>query len=218
MVPMTPEQLAELLQASLEAGFKHCDSLGQSLSETQRQVLRQVVTSRLQVGLRQPTAPEPISNPLEALTPEQRQSLFDYIAACDATGENWKTQLLNDWLYNRDSGAVQFIRDRFGADWLQQVQAQHLALYIDTPSAQLQVGDRIELANRLWEWVPSEGAELEWYPGTVIRLFEITAAGNPLLSGTIRMDNGWEFDLHGLYDWNRPNWRWPRGSAPSPLA
>ncbi|MBE9014163.1 hypothetical protein IQ250_28645, partial [Pseudanabaenaceae cyanobacterium LEGE 13415] len=67
----------------------------------------------------------------------------------------------------------------------------------------LNIGDRIEVSNTLWEWV--QDGEEEWYFCTVISLTEADTSQNTRC--TIRFENGQEYEIQGVYDWNRSNWR-----------
>ncbi|MCU0547832.1 MAG: hypothetical protein MUC48_00660 [Leptolyngbya sp. Prado105] len=174
------------LDALLDVAFQQCDSLGHALTEEQKWILR--------TTLRQATR----TNPLEQLKPEQRQALLRFVQ----DHAEWKTVILNDWFQSRDSGSVQFIRDEYGMEWLNSITADDLAAYRDS-EAVLKIGDRIEVSNALWEWV--QGDDNEWFSCTVIGLSE---AENPQeTSCMIRFDTGQEYEIQGLYDWNRPNWR-----------
>jgi hypothetical protein len=165
-----------------------------------------------------------IDNPLKQLTPEERQALLAFIRQEESENRLWKTTLLNDWVQQRDSGAVQFIRDRYGLQWLEQIKQFHLAEYDRAEQGeimQLKVGDRIEVTNGLWEWVQEDGpCSREWFACTVISLREPSddeqtdleestdKTANPQTSCIVRFDTGAEYEIQGVYDWNRPNWRW----------
>ena len=180
------------LEALLQKAFEQCERLGHRLDAEQKEILR----STLQQETR--------TNPLAQLSPEQRQSVVQFAQS----QSDWKTSLLNDWLQDRDSGTMQFIRDQYGVSWLNSITVEDLAAYRDR-EAQLNIGDRIEVSNTLWEWV--QDADREWHSCTVIGL-----SGEIGLSGaenaqeircTIRFDNGQEYEIQGVYDWNRSNWR-----------
>jgi hypothetical protein len=173
------------LDALLNQAFQQCESLGHALSEEQKWILR----STLQQATRQ--------NPLEQLTPTQRQTFLQFAQ----TQSDWKTAILNDWLQSRDSGIVQFIREEYGLAWLNSITAEDFAAYRDAETV-LKIGDRIEVSNALWEWTQDD---YEWFSCTVIGL---SAAENAQeISCTIRFDSGQEYEIQGLYDWNRSNWR-----------
>jgi len=60
----------------------------------------------------------------------------------------WKIQLLNDWIQERDSGPVQFIRDRYGPQWLGNVSRFISDKYAELEgegALNLKVGSRIEV-------------------------------------------------------------------------
>jgi hypothetical protein len=174
------------LDALLDTAFQQCESLGQSLSEEQKWILRTSLKQTIR------------TNPLEQLQPEQRSSLLQFAQ----TNAEWKTVILNDWLQSRDSGTVQFIRDEYGMEWLNSITAADLAAYRSAETI-LRIGDRIEVSNALWEWVQDN--DYDWVSCTVIGLNE--SDNSQEVSGVIRFDNGQEFEIQGLYDWNRSNWR-----------
>ena len=174
------------LDAILQEAFQKCDRLGHSLSEEQKWILTQELRGAIL----------PTYNPLDQLTDDQRQALLQFV---QSEGQNWKISLLNDWVQNRDSGSVQFVRDSFGMQWLETITSAHLAEYDKDEEMKLQVGDRIEVSNALWEWV-AQDENRDWFSCVVIGMNNDSA--------TLRFDNGNEFDLQGIYDWNRPNWRW----------
>lgn len=196
------------IEAALQAAFSQCEVAGNPLTEVQQQILLQVAEALMQHLDR--TQAVPSLNPLDDLTPEQRQALLEYVAAFEQN-DTWKAQLLNDWLHGRDSGPVQFIRDRYGPQWLEQIQPIHLAAYADPAAVRVKVGDDLEVSNSLWEWVPSSASShREWFPCRVVRVFEATDTERSFSNCTVRLDNGLEYDINGIYDWNRPNWRWPQ--------
>lgn len=200
------------IEAALQAAFSHCDFTGCTLTEQQKQILLQVAEV-LSQGLSNSLASSAVQadNPLDELTPEQRQALLQFVAQFDQNSNSWKTQLLNDWLQGRNSGSVQFVRDRYGLQWLETIKPKHLAAYAPDESAlKVKLGDRLEVSNSLWEWVPATDPEgREWLTCTVIRVFETSDNERACLNCTIRLSNGLEYDINGMYDWNRSNWRWP---------
>lgn len=229
---MTPADIA----AAVQAIAQRCDASACPLTEAQKQLLRQVLFEQFQrflsgagSGIEQGSADDQANNPLEQLTSTERRTLLKFIREQDREGQSWKTMLLNDWLQGRDSGPVQFIRDRFGIAWLEQVQATHIAAYDtwDNETLQLKVGDRIEVSNGLWEWVQENGpCPREWFACTVVAIrepLEDTATSdhvgqdNPSqlrsTSCVVRFDSGAEYEIQGIYDWNRPNWRWMTSDA-----
>lgn len=193
------------LELLLETIIRSCTEAGHPLDEAQRQVILQVLRQSL---IEPPTS----TNPLDQLTPEQLRSLLRFIQDQQDEGKDWKTILLNDWLQNRDSGAVQFVREIYGIPWLERITPAHLAAYIDEDYLRLNVGDRIEVCNALWEWVQDDGpCYREWFACTVIGVKDDR---NPQATrGLVRFDNGTEFEIQGLYDWNRPNWRTIRSNS-----
>jgi hypothetical protein len=181
-------------EAALKAAFDECDAVGYPLNP---------MTS--------PSGSD--ENPLDALPHEQRQALIDFIAEQEQQSRNWKAQLLNDWLAGRESGKVQFIRDEYGLQWLERVRPSHVARY--ARPTQLAVGDRIEVSNGLWEWVQDDGpCSREWFLCTVINVSSpnLDSGDTELQNGhtncTVRFDNGMEYEIQGIYEWNRYNWRW----------
>lgn len=207
---MTPADLKAVLQAA----FNNCDLANCSLSDQQKQILLQVVEElavRLQVdssNLELNTA-----NPLDELSADQRSRLLQFVKEQEQQNRPWKIQLLNDWLEERDSGQVQFIRDRYGMQWLNSIKPIHLAQYADDgeEALKLKVGDRIEVSNSLWEWVQETGpCSREWVTCTVINVNEIGEGNYASTKCIIRFNNGVEYEIQGVYQWNRYNWRWPQ--------
>jgi hypothetical protein len=115
---------------------------------------------------------------------------------------------------------MQFIRELYGLQWLALVQPVHFAKYLDEAAVSLKVGDRIEIANNLWEWVQEDGpCSREWFSCTVISITEKSDTSGTLPQSyssyticTIRFDNGMEYEIQGVYEWNRYNWRWASSS------
>jgi 16S rRNA U1498 N3-methylase RsmE len=202
---MNSDELATLLQSA----FEQCERANLALSIAQQQILRQT----LQVEATNPAASFAIANPLDQLTSEERAALLEFIRQQESQNLPWKMTLLNDWLQGRASGSIQFLRDRYGVQWLEQVQTVHLAQYNDLDQGEvlrLKVGDRIEVSNGLWEWVQETGpCRREWVSCTVVQLqAPIESSETPPTSCTVRFENGSEYEIQGVYDWNRPNWRW----------
>ena len=111
---MTPAEI----EAALQAAFKHCDQSSCPLSERQKQILLQMV-ELVYLPLESPltsdiAAGSDTANPLDELTSDQRHILLQFVKAHEQQNRPWKIQLLNDWLQERDSGPVQFVRDRYG--------------------------------------------------------------------------------------------------------
>ncbi|MGG6296882.1 hypothetical protein ACQ4M4_21005 [Leptolyngbya sp. AN02str] len=195
-------------EAALKAAIDECDAVGCPLSGQQQAILMRAIAN--------PLAPSSSSeeNPLDNLPPEQRQALIDFIAEQEQQSRNWKVQLLNDWLAGRESGKVQFIRDEYGLQWLERVRPSHVVRY--ARPTRLVVGDRIEVSNGLWEWVQDDGpCSREWFLCTVISVSSPNGGSTSptdLPTGhtncIIRFDNGMEYEIQGIYEWNRYNWRW----------
>lgn len=173
------------LDALLQKAFEQCERLGHPLDAEQKEILRSTLHQ------------ETRTNPLAQLSPEQRQAVLQF-----AQQPDWKTSLLNDWLQNRDSGTMQFIREAYGMAWLNSVQPEDFAAYRDADT-QLKIGDRIEVSNALWEWVQND--DYEWYSCTVIGLTESETSQETRC--TVRFETGQEYEIQGVYDWNRSNWR-----------
>lgn len=209
---MSVNPVKRALEQALQGAFRQCDSAGLPLNEAQRQIVQQVTLTLLLQALVDPIALEE-ENPLASLSEEQRSLLLDYVAQCDRQGQDWKTVLFNDWVEGRSSGAVQFLRDRYGFDWIQRLQPVHLGMYREDETAALGVGDRIEVSSRLWEWIPEElGEEPEWMSCTVIHLDEVQDADKTYCNGVVRFESGLELEIMGLNDWNRSNWRRPKSA------
>ena len=221
------------IEDALNAAFKHCEAALCPLSDRQKSLLLQVVEEMMRshsIESGEPTIQEAIelagcaqtanpgaSNPLDELTPAERDALLEFVQQQDRQNCPWKMTLLNDWLQGRDSGPVQFIRERYGVQWLEQIQPSHLAHYSSGRDEvlKLKVGDRIEVTNGLWEWVQESGpCSREWFPCTVIGVQETSpedanSMEPPYQTACIvRFDTGSEFEIQGVYDWNRPYWRW----------
>lgn len=192
------------LNTILETVAYQCEAAGVPLNKAQREILQRVASRHYAAE----------NNPLDALLLEQRQSLLQFVREQTTQNRSWKAQLLNDWLSGRDSGSMQFVRDEYGLQWLEQVEPEHIAAYLEEATTSLTVGDRIEVANTLWEWTQEDGpCRREWFPCTVVSICEeITAIGNGM-SCTVRFDNGMEYEIQGIYDWNRSNWRWVKARS-----
>lgn len=209
---MTPAEI----EAALQAAFNRCDAASCPLNQQQKQILRQVVEG---LTRKQPELPDnsllelELTNPLDELTPEQRQSFLEFVKEQELENRPWKIQLMNDWLQQRDSGAVQFIRDRFGLSWLNRIKPVHFTKYIESEAEEplkLKVGDRIEVSNALWEWVQEDGpCSREWILCTVILVTEASNGEGASTNCIIRFSTGAEYEIQGMYQWNRYNWRWP---------
>ena len=203
------------IEAALSAAFNRCELAGCPLTDMQKQILLQVIEELTpkQVELDTNVLELEAANPLDQLTLDQRQSFLQFVKEQEQHNRPWKIQLLNDWLQERDSGAMQVIRDRYGPQWLNQIKPVHFTKYADDgeETLKLKVGDRIEVSNGLWEWVQETGpCRREWFFCTVIGVEE---TGDGDLSSTnciIRFSDGGEYELQGMYQWNRYNWRWSK--------
>ena len=228
------------LEAALNAAFNQCADVLQPLSDRQKQILLQVVLAAMQFEQESQQldrdrsavagAAISISNPLEQLTSDEKQAFLSFLKQQESQNQPWKITLLNDWLEGRSSGAVQFIRERYGIQWLEQITPAQVATYLESNSSdglKLKLGDRIEVTNGLWEWVQESGpCSREWFPCTVVSIRDaaesnqagsllrdssVNASGSSETSCIIRFGDGTEYEMQGIYDWNRPNWRWLDG-------
>lgn len=208
---MTPAEIKAVLQAA----FNNCDLANCSLSDQQKRILLQVVEELAvrQLQLDSNSLELNTANPLDQLSADQRSRLLQFVKEQEQQNRPWKIQLLNDWLEDRDSGEVQFIRDRYGVQWLNSIKPIHIAEYADDgeEALKLKVGDRIEVSNSLWEWVQETGpCSREWVNCTVINVSEIGEGNYVSTKCIIRFNNGVEYEIQGVYQWNRYNWRWPQ--------
>lgn len=199
---MTPAEIA----AALQVAFQACDAADVPLTQVQKQMVLEAVNRWL--SDRAAVTSDSPANPLDELTETERRSLLQFIQDTDRPNYSWKVQLLNDWLQGKDSGAVQFIRERYGLQWLDQVQPVHINYYLEREGnavVRLALGDRIEVCNALWEWVQESGpCDRQWFPCTVVKAPEDDSATACCI---IRFDTGTEYEIQGVYDWNRYNWR-----------
>jgi hypothetical protein len=203
---VNPIKLA--LEQALEAAFRQCATAGMALNDVQRQILQQVTQTVLIKALTNPDAVDLDENPLDALTEDQRQTLLDFVAECDHSDQDWKTLLFNDWLQGQDSGPVQFLRDRYGFDWINRVQRQNIKAYGEAEEQVLKIGDRLEVSSRLWEWIPEDlGEEPEWIICTLIDLIQPDSTEATPITGIVQFENDLVLEIEGLNDWNRGNWR-----------
>src|SRR4028119_591438 len=207
---MTPSEI----EAVLKVAFIQCETALCPLSDQQKQILLQLVMASVTrdalVSSANSDPDSEIGNPLDELTPEQRQALLQFVKEQEKLDRPWKIKLLNDWLHNRNSGSVQFIRDRYGPQWLNRIKPIHLAQYFEAETSadglKLKVGDRIEVSNGLWEWVQENGpCSREWFPCTVVGLSQWSDSDCSYYNCVIRFDNGTEYEIQGVYQWNRYN-------------
>ncbi len=207
---MTPAEI----EAALQMAFNRCNADSCPLTKQQKQILLQVVEELMpnQLELLDSNNLEPNStNPLGELTSEQRQRFLQFVKEQEQQNRPWKIKLLNDWLKEHDSGSVQFIRDQYGPQWLNRIKPIHIAEYTEEgeEALKLKVGDRIEVSNALWEWVQENGpCSREWVSCTVIRVEETWDSQGASIYCIIRFNNGAEYEIQGMYEWNRYNWRW----------
>ncbi|MBE9181002.1 hypothetical protein IQ268_20800 [Oculatella sp. LEGE 06141] len=213
------------IETVLQAAFVQCEAAGCPLDAQQKQILLRSTAVLASLDGNGAIAANhddrsALLNPLDELTPEQRRAFLQFVQAHEAQGASWKVQLLNDWLAGRESGSIQFLRDQYGMQWLDRIQAVHLAQYSDELAMNLKVGDRIEVSNNLWEWVQDDGpCQREWVLCTVVGLSEapdnmpmVPASYSGYTTCTVRFDNGMEYEIQGVYEWNRYNWRWAERS------
>ncbi|WP_138497199.1 hypothetical protein [Nostoc sp. PA-18-2419] len=200
---MTPDEI----ETAMQAAFNSCDAIGCPLTDVQKQILLQVIE---QIHENSNSGASDIANPLDELTPEELEVFLEFVKAEEQRNRTWKVQLLNDWLLENDSGTVQFIRQRYGLQWLNRVESYHFDKYAYLEDAlKLKVGDRIEVSNALWEWVQEDGpCKPEWFPSIVIQVNEISDRDNSSTNCVVRFFNGAEYEIQGIYEWNRYNWRW----------
>ncbi|WP_375468890.1 hypothetical protein [uncultured Nostoc sp.] len=201
---MTPDEI----EAAMLAAFNDCDAASCPLTDTQKQILLQVV-EQIQGNT---SGASSIANPLDELNPEELEVFLQFVKDEEQLNRTWKVQLLNDWLLQNDSGTVQFIRQRYGLQWLNRVESYHFDKYSYFEDAlKLRVGDRIEVSNALWEWVQQDGpCKREWFPCMVIQVEEISNGDDSSTNCVVRFFNGAEYEIQGMYEWNRYNWRWPQ--------
>ncbi|MCA1993396.1 MAG: hypothetical protein LDL41_15355 [Coleofasciculus sp. S288] len=210
---MSPDEI----EAVLQLAFIQCEASLCSLTDQQKQILLQVVTEAVnRASLRSSANGQngEVANPLDELTPEQRQALLQFVKEQEKENRPWKIQLLNDWLHDRNSGTVQFIREEYGPQWLNRVKQGHLEQYFkaemsSSDGLKLKVGDRIEVSNGLWEWVQEDGpCSREWFPCTVVEISQHSDSDGSYYNCIIRFGNGAEYEIQGIYQWNRYHWRW----------
>lgn len=203
---MTPDEI----EAALQTAFNRCDAASCPLSDTQKQILLQVVKL---IQEHSNSGSSNVVNPLDELTPEELEAFLQFVKTEEQQNRTWKVQLLNDWLQQKDSGAVQFIRNRYGLQWLDRVESYHFDKYsYFEDTLKLRVGDRIEISNALWEWVQEDGpCKREWFPCIVIGMDDVPSGDDLFTNCVIRLLNGTEYEIQGIYEWNRYNWRWIQG-------
>ena len=197
---MNPDEI----EAALQEAFLRCDTASCPLSEQQKNILVQAVKNSHLNG-------HDTANPLEELTTEELKLFLQFVKTQEEKNYSWKVQLLNDWLHNRDSKQMQFIRERYGVQWLYRLERHHFDKFTNENIFKLKVGDRIEVCNALWEWVQENGpCTPEWFSCTVVKLYEVNTGEYAQVDCTIRFDNSGEYVIQGVYEWNHYNWRWLR--------
>ncbi|NJL60936.1 MAG: hypothetical protein HC903_02715 [Methylacidiphilales bacterium] len=198
---MTPDEI----ESALQAAFNRCDAASCPLTDQQRQILLQMVEQNRGISNVHGYDDGCDSNPLHELSSDELQVFLGYVKTQETQNMSWKVQLLNDWLHGQDSGEVHFIRQRYGVQWLDRLESHHFDL------VRLKVGDRIEVCNALWEWVQENGpCQREWFLCTVIQVDETKNAEDCFASCIVRFQNGAEYEINGIYEWNQSNWRWKK--------
>lgn len=186
----------------LKAAFRECDRKFCPLSDRQKEIVLKTVLDRLT------PRDDGDHNPLDELSDEQRSQLLAFIQSQAGEEQSWKIRLLNDWLNGQDSGSVQFIRDNYGFGWLNRVQPIHLSAYLPEIAPPLSIGDRIEVSSRLWEWAQDENNDdSEWIGATVVGMKMGCDRDAEFAIAIVRFANGDVYEIPGIYEWNRYNWR-----------
>jgi hypothetical protein len=198
---MTPDEI----ESALQTAFNRCDAASCPLTDQQRKILLQMVEQNRGISHVHDYDDGYDRNPLHELSSDELQIFLGYVKTQETQNMSWKVQLLNDWLQGQDSGEVHFIRQRYGIQWLDRLQSHHFDFI------RLKVGDRIEVCNALWEWVQENGpCQREWFPCTVIQVDETKDAKDSFAICVVRFQNGSEYEINGIYEWNQFNWRWKK--------
>lgn len=202
---MTPDEI----QTALQSAFNSCYAASCPLTDMQKQILLRVV-KQIQADCNS-KIPD-VANPLDELSSEELAAFLQFVKTKEQQNRTWKVELLNDWLHENDSGNVQFIRQRYGLPWLNRVESYHFHKYSDVEDVlKLRIGDRIEISNGLWEWVQEDGpCKREWFPCVVVRIEETNNSDSLPSNCVVRLYNGSEYEIQGIYQWNRYHWRWSR--------
>ncbi|WGV23413.1 hypothetical protein [Halotia branconii] len=202
---MTPDEI----ETALQAAFNSCDAASCPLTDIQKQILLQVIE---QIQGNSKSRMSDVANPLDDLTPEELEAFLEFVKTQEQQNRTWKVQLLNDWLHDNDSGEVKFVRQRYGLQWLNRVESYHFDKYSYFEDAlKLRVGDRIEVSNAMWEWVQEDGpCKREWFSCIVLEVNEISNGDDSSTNCVVRFYSGAEYEIQGIYEWNRYNWRWPQ--------
>ncbi|MCX7592510.1 MAG: hypothetical protein N2235_01880 [Fischerella sp.] len=199
---MRPDEI----EVALQAAFNRCETASCPLTDMQKQILLQVIE---QIQTNPDSIVSECDNPLDELTPQELEAFLHFVKAQEEKNFSWKVQLLNDWLQENDSKEVQFIRDRYGLQWLNRIQPYHFNRFSFENTLKLKAGDRIEICNALWEWVQDDGpCTREWFPCIVIQVDEVKNGDDSFTNCIIRFHNGAEYEIQGVYEWNRYYWRW----------
>lgn len=200
---MTPDEI----EVSLQAAFNSCDAAHCPLTDGQKMILLEVLSKAINSNSTQSVSNN--VNPLTELTSEELQTFISFVKEQEQQNQSWKIKLLNDWLQENDSGVVQFIRERYGIQWLNRIEKHHFDELESQDTLKLKAGDRIEVCNGLWEWV-QEGTSCapQWFTCSVIGVEEIIDGDNSYTTCTIRFNDGAEYQIQGVYQWNRYQWRW----------
>jgi hypothetical protein len=202
---MTPDEI----EVALQAAFTHCDAARCPLTDGQKIILLQALSEQINGNSSQGLSDD--VNPLKELSSEEFQIFYQFVIEQEQQNRSWKMQLLNDWLQEKDSGVVQFIRERYGIQWLNKVEKYHFDELQTAANLKLKVGDRIEVCNGLWEWVQSGTVcEPQWFLCTVINIEEIVDNDSKYTTCTIRFNDGVEYQIQGVYQWNSYHWRWAK--------
>ncbi len=200
---MTPDEI----EVALQAAFTHCDAARCPLTDGQKMILLQVLSQQINGDSSKGLLND--VNPLKELTCEELKVFSQFVKEQEEQNRSWKVQLLNDWLQEKNSGVVQFIRENHGIQWLNSVEKYHFDELATEANLKLKVGDRIEVCNGLWEWVQSgTPCEPQWFACTVINLEEIVDKDTSYTTCTIRFNDGAEYQIQGIYQWNNYQWRW----------
>ncbi len=195
---MNPDEI----EAALQAAFLCCDTSSCPLTEQQKNILVQAVKNP-HLGASYTT------NPLDQLTTEELELFLQFVKTQEEKNFSWKAQLLNDWLHNRESEQVEFIRKRYGIQWLYRIELHHFNQFKSEDIFKLKKGDRIEVCNALWEWVQEKGTcTPEWSSCTVVKINEVSTGEYPQTDCTVCFEDSYEYVIQGIYEWNRYNWRW----------
>ncbi len=201
---MTPDEI----ETALQAAFNSCNAASCPLTDMQKQILLRVIE---QIQEDSNSKISDVANPLDELDSEELSAFLKFVKTNEQQNRTWKVQLLNDWLHDHDSGNVQFIRDRYGLPWLNRVESYHFDKYSYIEDAlKLRVGDRIEISNGLWEWVQEDGpCKRQWFLCIVLQIDQVHDSDGLPTNCVVRLYNGSEYEISGIYQWNRYNWRWP---------